>query len=111
MIEPVGHFAAVQVDSASTGVVATVVVKAIDDRVSFRGVFVVGLRLGFGLFVVVGDFDDLFLLLEFFVVSLQFFDQFSVFFLAFHVLFFDFLKLLELIVFDIAGAGGKLDFH
>ena len=53
---------------------ATVVIEAVDDRVSVRGVFVVGLGLGFGLFVVVGDFDDFFLLLEFFVVSLQFFD-------------------------------------
>jgi hypothetical protein len=91
--------------------VATVVVEAVYDRVSFRGVFVVGLGLSFGLFVVVGDFNDLFLFFQLFVVSLQFFDQFSVFFLAFHVLFFDFLELLELIIFDIVGAGGKLDFH
>ncbi len=90
MVEPIGHFAAVQVDSAPAGVMATVVVEAVDDRVSFGRVFVVGLGLVFGLFVVVGDLEDFFLLFEFFVVSLEFFDKFSVFFLAFHVLFFDF---------------------
>ncbi len=97
------HFAIVQVYPTSGRLLSTVIVQAVNYWISIWNIPVVGLLIvhHLGFFIILCHFKQLFFLLKFFVVFLEPINNPSVLFFSLHVLFFHFLKSLELRVFKI----------
>ena len=105
LVEPISHFATVQVYSTLASIVSTLIVQSVYDWISLWGLFVV-MGHHFRLFIVVSNLKNFLLLFQLLDIFFQLFDEFYILFFPIIVIFLDFLQLLELIGIVVVGCWG-----